>query len=365
MQTSIILPDLSSKKLSSVNNAECSSKNKILWTNFSHQEIHKKYVNLLLSDLENFELDFCDSVSVTENLISLIVHHSCSLEASKQPKPDITDSNNRKVYGRLPDNVKSTHVRSKSAFDSWKASSFSLGSVSYDNYRSEHRNYCSLLRSFLSKLESDKVNKLWNASENNERLFWSLFKGRRSSSQMSAFLVNGKLITDKNKIREMWADHFEALGTPTDCVAFNNVFFSRVSERVKSIYQTCIDDLYGVLCEPLQYEEVAAIRSKLKPGVSGFMIDYEHIRFAGPALWDTLFQLYDNYFETSSASKSLKTGIILPLFKGKGAKANNRDNYRGITLSSTICKIYEMILLNRLEKFAKQKGFFLQFAVSL
>ena len=56
------------------------------------------------------------------------------------------------------------------------------------------------------------------------------------------------------------------------------------------------------------------------------MIDYEHIRFAGPALWDTLFQLYDNYFETSSGSKSLKTGIILPLFKGKGAKANHKDN---------------------------------------
>ena len=175
---------------------------------------------------------------------------------------------------------------------------------------------------------------------------------------MSAFLVNGKLITDKNKIREMWADHFEVLGTPSDCVAFNNVFFSRVSERVKSIYQTCIDDPSGVLCEPLQYEEVAAICSKLKPGVSGVMIDYEHIRFAGPSLWDTLFQLYGNYFETSSVSKSLKTGIILPLFKGKGAKANNKDNYRGITLFPTLCKIYEMILLNRLEKFAKQQGFF-------
>ena len=106
---------------------------------------------------------------------------------------------------------------------------------------------------------------------------------------MSAFLVNGKLITDKNKIREMWADHFEALGTPSDCVAFNNVFISHVSERVKSIYQICIDDSSGVLCEPLQDEEVAAICSKLKPGVSGVMIDYEHIRFAGPTLWDTLF----------------------------------------------------------------------------
>ena len=42
----------------------------------------------------------------------------------------------------------------------------------------------------------------------------------------------------------------------------------------------------------------------------------------------------------------MKTGIILPLFKGKGAKANNKDNYRGITVFPTLCKAYEMILLN-------------------
>ena len=45
----------------------------------------------------------------------------------------------------------------------------------------------------------------------------------------------------------------------------------------------------------------------------------------------------------------LKTGIILLLFKGKGAKTKNKDNYRGITLFPTISKIYEMILVNRLE----------------
>ena len=32
---------------------------------------------------------------------------------------------------------------------------------------------------------------------------------------MSAFLVNGAFITEENDIRDMWADHFEVLGTPT------------------------------------------------------------------------------------------------------------------------------------------------------
>ena len=56
----------------------------------------------------------------------------------------------------------------------------------------------------------------------------------------------------------------------------------------------------------------------------------------------------------------------MPLFKGKGVKTNNKDNYRGITLFPTVCKIYEMILLDRLEKFAAQKGYFseLQFGFS-
>ena len=56
--------------------------------------------------------------------------------------------------------------------------------------------------------------------------------------------------------------------------------------------------------------------------------------------------------------ESLKSGIILPLLKGNGAKANNKNNYRGITLFPTLCKIYEMILLNRLDNFAAHKGFF-------
>ena len=51
---------------------------------------------------------------------------------------------------------------------------------------------------------------------------------------------------------------------------------------------------------------------------------------------------------------------MLPLFKGKGTKANNKDNYRGITLFPTISKIYEMIIVNRLEQFASQKGYFSQ-----
>ena len=63
-------------------------------------------------------------------------------------------------------------------------------------------------------------------------------------------------------------------------------------------------------------------------------------------------------FARSSVCEFLKVGTILPLFKGKGVKANNKDNYRGITLFPALCKIYEMVLLNQLEKYAERGGFF-------
>ena len=75
--------------------------------------------------------------------------------------------------------------------------------------------------SCFSQLEAEKITKLCNAADSNEKLFWRLFKGQRSISQMTAFLVDGKLITDKKQIRKVWADHFEALGTPSVSVRYD------------------------------------------------------------------------------------------------------------------------------------------------
>ena len=50
--------------------------------------------------------------------------------------------------------------------------------------------------------------------------------------------------------------------------------------------------------------------------------------------------------------------IILPSFKGEFATANNKDNNRGISLFPTLGRIYEMILFNRLEKFATDSEYF-------
>ena len=137
---------------------------------------------------------------------------------------------------------------------------------------------------------------------------------------MSAFLVNGAFIIEENGIRDMWVDHFEVLGIPTVSLNFDNEFANSISTHIQNIFQNCINDSTGALNEPLTYDEVAGVCSNLKPGVSGVSLDYEHVGYAGPLLWRLLFHLYQQFFDNFSVSKFLKTGIILPLFKGKMPK---------------------------------------------
>ena len=291
-----------------------------------------------------------DTETVTKTITNLLLKHSYSLSS-----PGSNRNRKRKhgVYVRLPDDVKVARSQCKIAFDFWKQDQFSVNNIVHDNYRSKRKDYRLALRNFLNHLEVDRVKKLCAAAETDEKLFWKLLKGQRSSSQMSAFLVNGAFITEENDIRDMWEDHFEVLGSPTVSFNFDNEFANSISTHVQNIFQNCINDPTGAINEPLTYEEVAGVCSNLKPG------------YAGPPLWRLLFHLYQQFFENFSVSKFLKTGIILPLFKGKGTKANNKDNYRGITLFPTLCKIYEMILLNRLEKFAEDNKYFseLQFGL--
>ena len=90
---------------------------------------------------------------------------------------------------------------------------------------------------------------------------------------MSAFLVDSKMITDKNDTREMWAEHFEKLGTASTNTNFDSAFLDRVSASVQEFVTSCKNDLFGDLNEPLTYEEVANVCSKLKPVVSGVLSD--------------------------------------------------------------------------------------------
>ena len=182
-------------------------------------------------------IDFSDSGKAVDKILKLITHHYASLT-----DPSVVTAkrkNKRNVYVSLT--------------ESSKNNDYSDGNGINENYRLKRMKYHFKLRKFLSQLKAEKITELCNAADSNEKLFWMLLKGQRSTSQMTAFLVDGK------QIREMWVDHFEALGTPSVSFRYDNDFLIRVTISVNDILSSCTEDPSGVLNGPLQYYEVEQV----------------------------------------------------------------------------------------------------------
>ena len=179
--------------------SDLASNPKIDWSKFSQEEISEKYITPLVTQLENINIaEYLDSNDSAETVANLLLQNSVSL-AKKSCK---TNKRN-KSFVRLPEEVKVAQYHGKVAFDDWKQLNFPLEGDAHDIYRAKPKDYCSELRDFLNHLEADTIKNLCNAADCNEQLFWKLLKGQKSLSKISAFLVNGNLLTDRNLIRDM------------------------------------------------------------------------------------------------------------------------------------------------------------------
>ena len=161
-------------------------KQKVHWSKFSQVAINTNYVDPLLFDLSALVWpETSDLNELVEFINDLLLTNSLPLAASR--------SSRRKklkfgVYASLPYDVKEARASCKDAFETWKQVDFSAESDEHDAYKAKRKDYRLSMRSFLNQLESDRVTKLCSAADSDEKLFWKLLKGQKSSSQIVRFL---------------------------------------------------------------------------------------------------------------------------------------------------------------------------------
>ena len=69
--------------------------------------------------------------------------------------------------------------------------------------------YRLLMREHLKIERETKISELCFASDVDEKMFWKLIKGKRCSSQLGSFMVDGRLTNSPQEIIEMWFNHFK------------------------------------------------------------------------------------------------------------------------------------------------------------
>ena len=78
-------------------------------------------------------------------------------------------------------------------------------------------------------------------------------------------------------------------------------------------------------------------------------IYYEHLIYTGSNVRYLLAKLFTAMLKFSYVQTRMKVGTIITLFKGGNKLRTDPNNYRAITLSSVFIRVYENILLKRID----------------
>lgn len=128
-----------------------------------------------------------------------------------------------------------------------------------------------------------------------------------------------------------------------------------IDELLQCSY-TNSDDL---LDHEIDIKEIETTVKTLKNGKSCGIDDIgsEHLKYGGPSVIVWLKRIFTVMTSLEQIPPCLCNGIVIPIYKGKGRNPLDPNSYRGITLTSTIAKCFEKIILNRMTPILEEQGF--------
>ena len=160
-------------------------------------------------------------------------------------------------------------------------------------------------------------------------------------------------MTDPADLHQAWVNHFDSLGQSQ---ANKHPSVKLLESELTHLEARSRTNQDFILDTDISIEEVEAAVKSLKLGKSGSAdkLNPEHLKYGGHTLHSWLLRIFTAVVHIPP---SLKLGVIIPIYKGKGRDLLNPNSYRGITLTSVISKCLERIILNRMELPLKEGGF--------
>ena len=214
-------------------------------------------------------------------------------------------------------------------------------------FRAHHRR---CVENFLMELNFE----IDEAAEVDSAVFWKKVNSKRKTSQTSAgseIKFRDRIYRDPAEIAVGWGNYFCELYSDTERNQYDQQFKNCVEEKVKNI-TTALSACRDGDTAYISADEVrkAIMCLKKKKACSHDQIYNEHLINGGFALYEKLAKFYTEMYNFGYIPAPLKQGIIITLHKGGRKSKTDPNNYRAITLSSVILKLFERLLLERVEK---------------
>ena len=225
--------------------------------------------------------------------------------------------------------------------------------LSYKEYKSAKTLFRAHHRRCAEKYLIELNIQIDQATELDSGAFWKKVNNRRMASHTSAgseIKFRDKVCRGPAEIAAGWGQYFCELYSDLDRAHYDSNFQSYVERKVNSIFEelsSCEEgDVVSISVEEVR-KSVKCLKTKKACGHD--KVYNEHLINGGPALYEQLAVFYTEMYNYGYIPSALKEGIIITLHKGGNKSKTDPNNYRAITLSSAILKLFERILLGKVE----------------
>ncbi|CAG2239638.1 unnamed protein product [Mytilus edulis] len=150
----------------------------------------------------------------------------------------------------------------------------------------------------------------------------------------------------------LWGKYFENLYSIKEENCFDKQFYGKISKKVHDLFNNKYKGYIDTLDKPITVDEIKDQVRTLKAGKSPGQdyISNEHILYGGENILKHLSVLYNLILEQEYLPLSFRHGIVIPLYKGNNKDKTNPNSYRAVTLTSSLGKLFDKIILNRIHK---------------
>ena len=160
-------------------------------------------------------------------------------------------------------------------------------------------------------------------------------------------IVRGSLITNKEEVLAEWERHVQKLSTSQSEAIPQIAEATKKLSELKFLSRLNSDQ---VLDDEIVMEEIEGVIKRIKQGKRAGRdnICAKHLLYGGELLKVWLKQMFNTIISFEEIPNCLKTSLTKPIYNGRGKDPLEASSFRGVALSSTIAKLPEYIILERM-----------------
>lgn len=175
---------------------------------------------------------------------------------------------------------------------------------------------------------------------NRNRDFWSEIKRMRRSARSCSNVIDD--ITNPLDISNLFASKYQELYTS---VPFDSEDLSLIKSDISVAISHSGFDSNSIF----NFAEIKEAVHRLKPGKSdgNLGLGSDYFINACDELYVHISFLFSSLAVHGVVPNDMLTSTVIPIPKGRNANVTDSSNYRGITLSSIFCKLFDILILSR------------------